>query len=43
MRKHHTTFPAQAGRRRFVTRPVPPRTVTHSKGGWPRHGRHGAR
>ncbi len=43
MRKHHTTFPAQANQRRFVTRPVPPRTVTNSKGGWPRHGRHGAR
>lgn len=43
MRKQRSTFPAQADQRRFITRPVPPRTVTQSKRGWPPHGRHGAR
>ncbi|RDI68813.1 hypothetical protein [Nocardia pseudobrasiliensis] len=42
MRKQHSTFPTRGNKQRFVTRPVPPRTVT-PKGGWARHGRHGAR
>ncbi|MEV6253738.1 hypothetical protein AB0L97_10830 [Nocardia sp. NPDC051911] len=43
MRKQRSTFPTKTNQQRFVTRPVPPRTVTNSKGGWPRHGRYGAR
>ncbi len=44
MRKQRSTFPTQNNQQRFVTRPVPPpRTVTHAKSGWPRHGRYGAR
>lgn len=42
MRKQRSTFPSQSNQR-FVTRPVPPRTVPNSKGGWSRHGRYGAR
>ncbi|MFB7722587.1 MULTISPECIES: hypothetical protein [unclassified Nocardia] len=43
MRKQHGTYPTRNNQSRFVTRPLPPRTVANPKGGYPRHGRSGAR